>query len=466
MQVGAVLRLALGALLFATTSCAPTAPAAPSAPPASSTTALRCARLIDGSGGPPIDDAVLVIAGETIVGVGPRATTEVPLGARVVDYGGKTIMPGIITDHSHVGLVDGVDVGPANYTRSTIARQLRQYEAYGVTTVTALGLNGPLFDSVRAEMHGGATPGADLFGVDRGIGVPDGAPPAAMLPVGPDQLLRPATAEEARAGVRSMASHHTDLVKLWLDDFGGSLPVKMKPEIYEAAIDESHKLGLHVAAHIHDLDDAKAMVAAGADILAHGVRDKPVDAALLQAMKARSVWYVATLSLDEATFIFAEHPAWMDEPFFQHALSPVLRARFADMAWREKTAKDPKSSAARASLAMNLRNLKTVFDAGIRIGFGTDSGATPLRIPGFAEHRELALMVQAGLTPMQALTIATGNAAALLGLSDRGVLSPGRRADLVVLDADPIVAVDSTRAIRAVWHRGRPASGPVDDFAQ
>jgi imidazolonepropionase-like amidohydrolase len=460
-----MLRLALGAVFLAAASCAPKAPASPAASAAAPTaTALRCARLIDGSGGPPVDDAVVVVVGETVVGAGPRATTEVPAGARIVDYGGKTIMPGIVSDHSHVGLVDGVDVGPANYTRPNIARQLRQYEAYGVTTVTALGLNGPLFESVRAEMHGGATPGADLFGVDRGIGVPDGAPPASMLPVGPDQLLRPTTGEEARAGIRSMASHHTDLVKLWLDDFGGTLPVKMKPEIYEAAIDESHKLGLRVAAHIHDLDDAKAMVAAGVDILAHGVRDKPVDAALLQAMKARSVWYVATLSLDEATFIFAEHPSWMDEPFFQRSLSPALRARFADGAWREKTQKDPKSAAARASLAMNLRNLKSVFDAGIRVGFGTDSGATPLRIPGFAEHRELALMVQAGLTPMQALTIATADAAALLGLSDRGVLSPGRRADLVVLDADPSVAIDNSRAIRAVWHRGRPAGGPVDGF--
>ena len=461
-----MLRLALGAVLLTAASCAPTAPASPAASPgALPATVLRCARLIDGSGGPPIDDAVVVIVGETIVAAGPRATTEVPPGARVVDYGGKTIMPGIVSDHSHVGLVDGVDVGPANYTRPTIARQLRQYEAYGVTTVTALGLNGPIFESVRAEMHGGATPGADLFGVDRGIGVPDGAPPASMLPVGPDQLLRPATGEEARAGIRSMASHHTDLVKLWLDDFGGTLPVKMKPEIYEAAIDESHKLGLRVAAHIHDLDDAKAMVAAGVDIIAHGVRDKPVDAALLQAMKARSVWYIATLSVDEATFIFAEHPAWMDEPFFQRSLSPALRARFADAAWRETTAKDPKSAAARASLAVNLGNLKSVFDAGIRVGFGTDSGATPLRIPGFAEHRELALMVQAGLTPVQALTIATAGASALLGLSDRGVLSPGRRADLVVLDADPSVDIDNSRAIRAVWHRGRPAGGPVDGFA-
>ncbi len=137
-----------------------------------------------------------------------------------------------------------------------------------MTTVTALGLNGAPFEAIRAEMHAGAEPGADLFGADRGIGVPDGAPPAAAVPLGPDQLFRPANAAEAREAVRAMAARHTDLVKLWLDDFGGAVPVKMKPEVYAAAIDEAHALKLRVAAHIHDLDDAKAIVRAGADILA------------------------------------------------------------------------------------------------------------------------------------------------------------------------------------------------------
>lgn len=311
----------------ATMACAPGAagerPAAPENP---ATTVLRCARLIDGTGGKVVDDAVVVIVGEKILAAGPRATTPIPSGAQIVVYEGKTIMPGIISDHSHVGIVNGVDVGAASYSRSNILRQLRQYEAYGVTTVTALGLNGALFEPIRAEMHTGKTPGADLFGVDRGIGVPDGAPPAGLLPVGPDQLFRPATPEQAREAVQAMASRQTDLVKLWLDDFGGSVPSKMKPEIYDAVIDESHKHGLRVAAHIHDLDDAKAILRAGADILAHGVRDKPVDSEFLAEMKSREAFYVATLSLDEATFVYADGPAWMKDPFFQHATTTVARS--------------------------------------------------------------------------------------------------------------------------------------------
>jgi imidazolonepropionase-like amidohydrolase len=445
-------------------SCEPRAPAE-HATAARHVVALRGERLVDGSGGPPVDDAVVVMDGETILAAGPASTTSIPSDAQIVDLTGKTVLPGFISDHSHVGVVSGVDVGAASYNRANILRQLHQYEAYGVTTIVALGLNGaPLFEEVRAEMHAGSAPGSDLYGVDRGIGVPDGAPPAAMLPLGPDQLFRPSTADEARQAVRAMAANHTDLVKLWLDDFGGAVPAKMKPEVYQAVIDEAHKQGVRVAAHIHDLDDAKAVVAAGVDILAHGVRDKPVDADLLNVMKARGVWYVPTLSLDEATFVYADVPTWMAEPFFQHSLQAPVRARITDPAWRDKTQKDPKSAAARASLAMNLRNVKAVFDAGIPVGFGSDSGATPLRIPGFAEHRELALLVQAGLTPLQAITLATRNAAALIGLSDRGLVSAGKRADLVVFDADPSQAIENSHSIRAVWHRGKPVSGPIDAF--
>jgi imidazolonepropionase-like amidohydrolase len=416
---------------------------------------LRGARLIDGIGAAPVDDAIIVITDGRIAAVGPSNATPVPDGATVIDYSGKTIMPGLISNHSHLGVVDGTNVSAANYNEANILRQLAQYESYGVTTVTSLGLNGPLFYELRAKLHSGALPGADIFGADRGIGVPNGAPPAKMLPVGDNQLYRPRTPEEARQAVREMAERKTDLVKLWLDNFGGLLPVKMKPEIYSAVIEEAHAQGLRVAAHVHDLDDAKAVVKAGADILAHGVRDKEVDAELIELLKPRSVWYVPTLALDEATYIYAENPSLVRESYVARGLQPALAAQLNDAAWREKTRAEPKSVKARADVAMNQRNLKIVHDAGVPIGFGTDSGATPLRIAGVAEHRELALMVQAGFTPMQAITTATRDAAKLLKLDVRGVIAPGRIADLVVLDGDPTVDIANTTRIHAVWHRGK-----------
>jgi imidazolonepropionase-like amidohydrolase len=108
-----------------------------------------------------------------------------------MNYQGRTVMPGLISDHSHVGLVSGTQNGAQNYTRANIVAALEQYRRYGVTTVTALGLNGPLFEIVRAQAHAGRIDGADLFGVVRGIGAPDGAPPQPMVKVAVWERGRP-----------------------------------------------------------------------------------------------------------------------------------------------------------------------------------------------------------------------------------------------------------------------------------
>ncbi|MBV8684243.1 MAG: amidohydrolase family protein [Caulobacteraceae bacterium] len=427
-------------------------------------TVFEHVRLIDGRGGPPVDNAYLVIRDGRILSAG--VGTPPPLPAEVLDLSGRTLIPGLISDHSHVGLVDGTTVSGANYTRENIVRQLRQYQAYGVTTITALGLNrSPLFDELRAEAHQGRLAGADLFGVDQGIGAPDGAPPQSSMSIGADQVFRPRTPEEAREAVDVMASRGTDLVKLWLDDLRNNTDrpprPKMPREIYRAVIAEAHAHGLRVAAHIYDLADAKAMVASGADILAHGVRDRPVDKKFVAAVKARGVWYIPTLELDESAFIFAEHPDLLDDPVFAAALQPALRAQIADPAWRAQTLASPTIAGARKAVEINERNLKTLYDAGVNIGFGTDSGATPYRIPGWAEHLELRLMVEAGLTPAQALAIATRNAAELMHLNDRGVLAPGRRADFVVVDGDPSADIRALDRIEAVWQDGVRVAGPI-----
>jgi imidazolonepropionase-like amidohydrolase len=204
-------------------------------------------------------------------------------------------------------------------------------------------------------------------------------------------------------------------------------------------------------------------VRAGVDIIAHGVRDKPVDAEFIDMMKTRSVWYISTIVLDYTGYVFAEQPSWMREPFLQRALHPAVRAQFDDPAYRERTLALPATAKNRAAVTTNKQNLKALHDAGVRLGFGSDSGVG-LRIPGVAEHLELALMVKAGLTPMQAITNATSNAAALLKLDDRGVLASGKLADMVVLDGDPIADISNSRKIHAVWHRGKKAAGPVETF--
>jgi imidazolonepropionase-like amidohydrolase len=416
---------------------------------------LRDVRVIDGAGGPPLEHADVLISGAKIRAVEPTpAKGPVAKGTVIIKLTGKTVLPGLISNHSHVGLVKGTAASGNNITRANILRQLKQYTDYGVTTVTSLGLNLKPFYAVQPQAHSGATRTADLFGADKGFGVPSAAPPASngILDA---QVYRPSTPEEARAEVRETAQRHPDLLKIWVDDMRGRFPVKMTQEVYKAIIDEAHTNGIRVAAHIYYLEDAKQLVGNGVDILAHGVRDTAVDADFIKSIKGRGTWYIPTLELDESSYIFAEHPEWLQQPLLRHALRPALSAQLNDAAWRSKVLADTKTLAAsKEAVATNMKNAKALFDAGVNVGFGTDSGATALRIPGFAEHRELKLLTEAGLTPLQAIQTATKNAAALLRLDDRGVIAPGKLADLLVVDGDPSKDISAVDHIESVWRRG------------
>jgi len=379
-----------------------------------------------------------------------------PAGAQVRELSGKTVMPGLMSAHSHLGLiVDDAESSATGYTRENVTAQLKQFECYGVTAILSLGLNRDLVYELREEQRAGRLGGATIFTAGRGIGVPGGAPP---LPSATDQIYRTTSGDEARKDVDEMAAHHVDIVKIWVDKLHGAAP-EMTPEMYKAVIDEAHKKHVRVAAHEYSLEDARQLVTDGVDVLAHSVRDQVVDDAFVQAMKRHKVWYVPTFTVDEAFFVYAERPAFMQTAFFEQAAGPKLMAKFDAPGYAEKINQDRQTPQHRKDFAVGQQNLKRLFDAGVNVGFGTDSGAVPGRIPGFAEHRELELMVDAGLTPMQAITAATGENAKLLHSPDRGTIAVGKRADLLVLDADPLVDIRNTRKIFAVYHDGRSIAG-------
>ena len=179
-----------------------------------------------------------------------------------------------------------------------------------------------------------------------------------------------------------------------------------------------------------------------------------------------SIWNIATIDLDESSYIYAEKPEWLKNQFLVHALQPALADEFSDPDWRAKILGNHKQvETSKASVLTNERNLKILYDAGVNVGFGTDSGAMAVRIPGFAEHRELELLVEAGLTPLQAINVATANSASLLHLDDRGVLEPGKLADIIVVDGNPTAQISNVHNIEAVWHRGKLVSARVQDYA-
>jgi imidazolonepropionase-like amidohydrolase len=423
---------------------------------AAQVTVLRHVTLIDGNGGSPRRDVALVIEGEKIRGI-TDGKLEPPKGATVIDLSGKTIMPEIINAHGHLGLLKGTKMSAENYTKENVERQLLQYQDYAVGAVLVMGTDRDEIYEWRDESHQGKTPGALLYTAGRGFGVPGGLPPLSM---GTDLIYRPITADEARKDVDELALNHPDIVKLWLDDFWGQYP-KMKPEIYAAIIDEAHKQGLRVAAHVYHEEDAQRLVDDGVDALAHSVRDAEIPDSLIAEMKSKHVAYIGTMSLDEFATAYADDPAWLNDAFFRNALEPGVYAMLTSPQYKKSVQDDKKTAAEIQAQAIEKKNMKKVFDAGILVALGTDSGANPTRAFGFAEHEELQLLVGAGLTPLQAITVGTKNAAELLHASDIGVLRPGMKANFIVLEKDPSEDIRNTRAISAVWKDGRKvSSGP------
>lgn len=411
--------------------------------------ALKGARLIDGTGRPAIENSVLVIDAGRIVAAGKSGSVTIPKGADVRDVSGKTIIPTLTNLHGHLGLsTNGADSTAGHYTRENVVWQLNKYLSYGVATVASFGQDEPEIFKIRDEQHSGELGGARLYTAGLGFLEYTGHSNPA------DHRYRPQTPEEARADVRELAAHHPDYIKMWVDDNLGH-GVKIKPEIYQAIIDEAHKQHIRVFAHEYYLGDAKSLLAAGIDGFAHSIRDQAVDAELIQGMKKRDVFLIPTLVRDEVLFAYADNLKWLDDPFFRAGYDAAALAMVRSPEKVAKDRSDPDIAKYREGLEMAKKNLKTLSDAGVKIAFGTDSGV-PTRFPGYFEHRELQLMVEAGLTPMQAIVAATStNAEILGGAKEYGTLEAGKRADFLVLDANPLEDIHNTEKLSAVWQAGK-----------
>src|SRR5262245_3254467 len=410
------------------------------------------ANIWDGSGGPVIKDGRLVFKDDRIQVVGPRTSIRIPDGATVIRAQGKTLIPGLINAHGHVGMTRGLKTGRENYNRENILAHLRQYARYGVTTLLSLGSDLDEIFALRGPAKPEETPRATVFTAGRGFTGKAGYP--AVLPGNAGIPREVDSVEEVRASVAELAKQKVDMVKIWVDDHWGHYK-KIRPELSRAIITEAHKNKLRVMAHIFYLEDAKQLAEAGIDGFAHSIRDQEIDEALIGTLKLKKIVIAPTLVREESTFIYAQPPAFLDDPFFNRLVAPEIIKQLKDPAYGERVKSDPDFSKYPGQLKMGQKNLKKMWDAGVTVVFGSDTGP-PARFQGFFEHRELELMVEAGLTPAQALQIATSRTAATLGISrDFGTLAKGKRADMILLDGDPLVNIRNTRQINKVWIGGR-----------
>jgi imidazolonepropionase-like amidohydrolase len=415
-------------------------------------TALSHATVIDGTGKPALSNTTVLIEGGTLRAVGPAADVKIPAGAATIDLTGKFLIPGIINLHAHVGLTKGLTADASHHTRENIESDLRTYATYGVTTVVSLGHDNEQVIAVRDEQRRGKLSGARVFTAGTGFSVRGGYP-LAIAPFVKGLAHEVADGAEAAAYVDSLAKMRVDVVKMWVDNNRTGLP-KLTPEIWGPAIRQARLRGLKVFAHLWDLEDARGLARDGIDVIAHSIRDKEVDADLIALLKRNDVTAVGSISRERSLFAYASGPEWLDDTFFTKGITPEVVRELTDGTFRKKQASDPNLDLHRKAFDMDVRNLKRLADAGVRIGFGTDSGQ-PGRFPGFFEHWEMELMVEAGLTPMQVIQSFSRNAADALGVTSLGTIEPGKTADLVVLDRDPLKDIRNTRAIHAVYVGGK-----------
>jgi len=393
-------RLMAIALLGVVAACA----TQPPGPPA---TAYEGARLIVGDGR-VIDNGTLVVEGAKIAQAGAAAAVQVPAGATRVNLAGKTVMPMIIDTHVHLST-----------ERDALIRDLKLRAYYGVSAALSLGTDGYGLLDVRSESIPGA---ARFYSAGRGITMPE-----------PGRTTAPywiTSAAEGRKAVEELAAHKVDIVKIWVDTRDGKFK-KLTPEIYGAIIDEAHKRGLRVIAHLFDLEDAKGLLRANVDALAHGVRDRDIDDEFVAMFKARPN-LVLTPNLPE-------RGVKVDLSWLKAGLGP------SQFALLEKANTD--RPAAQAFYGIQARNLAKLNAAGARIVLGTDGNRA------WGAHEEMEDMVIAGMTPMQVIVAATRNSAEFLRM-DSGTLEPGKSADFIVLDANPLDDITNSRRISAVILRG------------
>lgn len=391
-------------------------------------TAIQRATLIDGTGAPPRTDVTVVIENGRIRDVGPASSVRPPAGALVVDATGKFIVPGIINAHGHVG--------------ENRDPQLRQYALYGVTTTTSMAIDPDDIAGFKERQKRGDLQGARILTVKFRF---------STLPPG----LEVKTPAEARARVDENVAKGADFIKVWVDAQEGKVP-KLTPEYCAAVFEQARKHGKTTMAHIVEYEDAKRMVDLGANILVHDVRDRALDAAFIDTLKKKNVSVIPTLSREHLLFAYGESPAWLKDPFFLKGLrgdqAPRLPAKV------EQSAKDPNLARLRASFDMDKANLKRLVDGGVRVALGTDSGGDSQRyfIQGFAEHHQMELMVEAGLTPMQVIRSFSQWAAETLRIDrDFGTIATGKAADLLVLSRNPLQDIRNMRSIDAVYLGGK-----------
>lgn len=379
-----------------------------------------------------------------------RGQLQFPAGATRVDLAGKTIMPTIVNPHIHAGYLKGATTNAKNFSRQNVLDQLRRYVYYGVSVVQSLGTDRDGVEiAIRDEQRAGTLDAPELallFSAANGIAAPTPGNGNGGAFFAPDAILEAATPQEARQRVQEVVAKNADVIKFWVDDRNGTKK-KFSPDVYTAIIDEAQRAGKKVIAHIYELDDAKGVLRAGVDGTAHMVRAPGPDDELLTLMRESGAFVFTSMGIQK---MMVDGTGWLDDP----ALAETVDAETLQASRLMLDQASPEVvEMMTAGYAVLESGLRRYLDGGVTVLLSGDTGVLT-QFPGFSEHRELEAMVLAGMPAALAIMSATLLPAEMLGLDERGSLEVGKRADFLVLDADPLENMSNSRKIAAVYIAG------------
>lgn len=416
--------------------------------------ALHGLRLIDGTGRPARDNQMVVVANGLIEAVASDPGMDVA-EANNLWLHGKIMIPGLIDMHAHLltGGFDSIVNASASYDRDIQERVLNQMLYWGVTGChySVQPVDNGL--ALRASLADGSIKGPRLWIAGPGVTAPNGwagsNDPSARLELDDENAVAPAIAALADRGI--------DFVKVFYDDmccaFHAAMP-KLKRPVMEKVIAEAHRHSLPVSVHVYELNGHFDILAAGGDILYHSAVTGPIDQRYLDKAHAMGAAYVATLSIYNDTYNPEAVRAWAAQACVQESVARKTLATLAPGGPLD----DFESFTRRENMAGHLptimQNVARIAESGLRFAVGPDTGV-PGVFPGLSVHREMALMAQAGIPPLQILKAATSNAAEILGASDIGAIMVGKSADFLLLDDDPSINIEATRSIASVWQKGQ-----------
>ena len=423
--------------------------------------ALVGGMLLDGYEAEPIHHSVVVFENGRITAVGSKHNTEIPANAVIIDTGGRTVMPGLIDAHMHIDLIghgeyedyyaflDGME--RIDEVMPIAAKQMMRG---GVTSGLDLGAPFQIL-AFRERIRRGEIPGPRLTISGPWItridmeGIPD------MYEIVID------SPREAAQRTRELIDAGSDVIKTW---------VGLSEEDYRAVVEEAHKAGLKVHAHLYNPDAIRAAIDAGVDVLQHvgSARNPPYDDALVSEIAHKRIPIVQTIS--HRIWVYpatVEFPERLYDPMYKKDMPPDIYEEF--IASFENFHRNSYFYHIGQESRNAQKSAGQFIEAGAYMGVGTDA-ASPLNMHTEAMWREMSALVDSGMTPIQVISAATKTNAEILDqFNELGTIEPGKLADIIVIDGNPLANIDAMQHVDivvkdgGVWYAESAAYGPVTE---